>query len=226
MKFEDLKVGMWLTQTRGWHYTFKPHTTQIVEANEDWVATTDYNGHSGGDEEFTMSNYKLATRKEIEAALVEFNNRGLDILPTIYPDRVITNSDYLEAQSIVCHSWRSKLRDWYANELIENGHAVVSDKQYKEMVKAANDDQLELIEEVLGLEIEEEVTYAIGQRFKVNGRSEEHILAQVAPRTCALIDLLSGNRYSEPFEVGHIRKITHDELLVMSSGYSVERVQK
>jgi len=60
----------------------------------------------------------------------------------------------------------------------------------------------------------EEVTYEIGQRFKVEGNLV--ILAQTVDSSCTLISLECGNRYTDPIKVGNCKKITQEELSKMS----------
>ena len=60
----------------------------------------------------------------------------------------------------------------------------------------------------------EEVTYKIGQRFKVGDQLA--ILAQTSRSLCALIMLEDGNRYAEPINVRNSKRITQEELNRMS----------
>lgn len=62
----------------------------------------------------------------------------------------------------------------------------------------------------------EEPTYHIGQTFMVDG--SKHLLAQVAVRSVALIELKTGNRYVEARSVGYPDKITQAELDSISYG--------
>ena len=57
--------------------------------------------------------------------------------------------------------------------------------------------------------------YRIGQRFIHNGCGEEHILAQVDYGMCALIDLHTGNRISNPVKVVHAYFVTEEEFVKM-----------
>ena len=59
-----------------------------------------------------------------------------------------------------------------------------------------------------------EVTYEIGQRFKIGNYLA--ILAQTEDSLCALISLEYGDRYNNPIKVGNPAQITQKELSRMS----------
>lgn len=54
--------------------------------------------------------------------------------------------------------------------------------------------------------------YSVGQRFTIDEGGEKYILAQIAPNVCCLVNLESGNRYSEPVKVEDSQNISEVEM--------------
>lgn len=63
-------------------------------------------------------------------------------------------------------------------------------------------------------------TYEIGQRF-VSPYGDEYILAQVDNFKVAMIGLVSGNRYENPYDVDDLCKITQDVIDCIGENFTL-----
>jgi len=111
------------------------------------------------------------------------------------------------------------------NPLKRDEDSIAIPTEYiKRFNKEASSDQKEKAAKYGYVSLEDEETYCMGDRFKLDD-GEEYLLAQVAPNMVSLISLNSGNRYRDPIKVDNPLSITKEELMQMS-GEDVSRTYK
>jgi len=103
------------------------------------------------------------------------------------------------------------------NPLKSDEDSIVIPAEYiKRFNKEASSDQKEEAAKYGYVSLEDEETYCMGDRFKLDD-GEEYLLAQVAPNMVSLISLNSGYRYRDTIKVYDPHSISKEELMQMAS---------
>ena len=111
------------------------------------------------------------------------------------------------------------------NPLKSDEDSIVIPAEYiKRFNKEASSDQKEKAAEYGYVSLEDEETYCIGDKFKLDD-GKEYLLANVGEYKVTAIGLKSGNRYRDPIKVDNPFSITKKELMQIS-GEDVSRTYK
>jgi hypothetical protein len=123
-----------------------------------------------------------------------------------------------QAQSIInaaCATWKEKLIDKWAVDILHTRDILITSEEYSEMRKACTPSQNELFDEIF-LKEEKVVFYSIGDRF-VSIYGDEYMLAHVHKNEVILINLQTGARWTHPAAVVDRRQITVQEFDVITA---------